>query len=394
MTSNLAGNLQLLAQFQVDTTHLLQGFTNNPVYAQPLYVSGLPSIGNPPATHNVVFVTTLNGEVYAFDADNTATPTKLWYRDETNTVSMQGLKHNCDVPSFPGQSLSGPLPYLDFAGVVSTPVVELDPTTGNPYAIYVANLCQKTSDNSEHWWLNALNLQTGATLGTVEIAYTSAQVAANPYGPQQPFFPRNQLQRPSLLLVHGTTSAGVAARTVVAAFGTMTNEMTKQYQGWIFPYDTTTPSSPVPQGNTSPYITQCYFPSETAAGGTPPCSCKDGTDAPPTGCATGNEPPPNADLKNPCGQGGRRVDVGPRTRRKHQPPAFLRGGQRRFSVLSQLRAPLRRPAAPRRQLSEIHQLRRGCNPDQPAERLEHYVRNCSVLAHRLLCSLRYPFRSE
>ena len=37
-------------------------------YSQPLYVQGLvmPNLG----THNVVFVTTMNDSVYAFDADN------------------------------------------------------------------------------------------------------------------------------------------------------------------------------------------------------------------------------------------------------------------------------------------------------------------------------------
>jgi hypothetical protein len=99
-TSNLGSFGAHKAQFPVDTSGVPTG-TFNPIYSQPLYVSNL-TIGG--TAHDVLFVVALNGEVYAYDADNITTPTKLWYRDETNTASgMKGLKHNCD-------SLSGSAP--------------------------------------------------------------------------------------------------------------------------------------------------------------------------------------------------------------------------------------------------------------------------------------------
>jgi hypothetical protein len=291
-------SLTLLAQFPVDATHLLPTFSINPVYAQPLYVPGLSIDGG---THNVVFVATLNGEVYAFDADNTAAPMKLWYRDETNMhmnslgqLDMQGLKHNCDGSLGPGSSVNkaAATTYLAFAGVISTPVIDAAPESPNPAAIYIVNLCQDASSN-QHWYINALNLTTGATLTSppLEFVYNATDVAMNPYGPQQVFIPGSQLQRTGLLLTYSTTGS----RSVIAGFGTSVNEQATQYQGWVFSFDATNPSNVVNQEHASPYITQCEFPPETPTGSTPTCS-------------TNPMPPPtyipDAQLPNPCGQGG------------------------------------------------------------------------------------------
>jgi hypothetical protein len=203
-----------LGSFLVDTSGLPSAtppFTQNPTYAQPLYVPGL-SIGG--GTHNVVFIVTLNGEVYAYDADNISTPTKYWYRDETNVTGMKGLKHNCDGTSGPGSSVpkngsgSKQVGYLDFAGVISTPVIDAAPVSPNPLALYVVNLCQDAVTSNQHWYVDALNLTTGATLTSppLEITYNAMDVSNNPYGPQQPFFADSQLQRPGLLLTYSTTT--------------------------------------------------------------------------------------------------------------------------------------------------------------------------------------------
>lgn len=127
------------------------------------------------------------------------------------------------------------------------------------------NLCQN-ANGLQRWYLNALNLTTGATLTTPppEIAYTvSAQ-----YGPHQNFSASSQLQRPGLLLTYSQTSY---ARSVIAGFGTSVAEKSTQYQGWMFAFDAKNPSSVVNQEFANPYITQCFF-NETATGSSPPCT--------------------------------------------------------------------------------------------------------------------------
>lgn len=274
------------AQFAVEAApYIPSGFTNNPIYAQPLYVSNI-TIGG--SVHNVVYIAALNGEVYAYDADNLTTPTKLWSRDESGATGMQGLKHNCDAGGT-GSSVTMPEPYLDFAGVISTPVIQISSTAGVT-AMYVVNLCQRPApDGSEHWYLTALSLFSGATLGSAEIAYSASQVSANPYGPQQAFFASHQLQRPSLLITSANVG-GTTYRSAVVGFGTSTDENTVAYQGWLFAYDTTNTANVVPQANSLPYITECYYPPDP--GHTPPCSTQP------------NPSQPSAQIPNPCGNGG------------------------------------------------------------------------------------------
>lgn len=228
------------AQFLVDASHLpahTPPFVNNPVYAQPLYVTNVTlSTG----TYNILYIAALDGEVYAYDADNTSSPTKLWYRDETNTATgMQGLKHDCDVSGHPGATVVSPIGLLQFAGVISTPVIEFNSASGS-VVLYVASLCERTSDNSSHWWLNALNIFTGANFASpVEIEYSAADVSANPYGPHQQFSASNQLERASLLRVNGAIGT-TGYKSVLAGFGTSVAEdgaNAKNYQGWMFAYD-------------------------------------------------------------------------------------------------------------------------------------------------------------
>ncbi len=294
-TSNLGTFGAHKAQFPVDTSGVPTG-TFNPVYSQPLYVSNL-TIGA--TAHDVLFVVSLNGEVYAYDADNITTPTKLWYRDETNTASgMKGLMHNCDSISGGGSSVINPLPFLTFSGVVSTPVIDYKNAI-----LYVANLCQQaTTPPTPLWWLNAINLTTGANYASpVNMSYGPTQVSANAYGPQQQFSPSAELQRPSLLLVSGTTcqTCSTTYQSVIAAFGTSTSETSSKYQGWAFGYDGN-PSDPRYltlkynqngggySANALPYITQCEYPPETTAGGTPTCTTPVSPDAQlPNGCGVG-----------------------------------------------------------------------------------------------------------
>ncbi len=295
-TSNLGTFSAHKAQFLVNTSGVPTGIYN-PVYSQPLYVSNLTIEGT---AYDVLFVVALNGEVYAYNADNLTAPiTPLWARDETQGAGMKGLMHNCDVGANGGSSVINPLPYLTFAGVVSTPVI--DYKNG---ILYVVNLCQQNVNPvTPLWWLNAINITTGANYASpVNISYGPTQISANPYGPQQQFSASPQLQRSSLLLVSGVTckTCSTVYQSVIATFGTSTSETSSKYQGWAFGYDANpsdltyltlnyNQNSGGYSANALPYITQCEYPPETGAGGTPACT---------------TPVQPDAQLPNGCGVGG------------------------------------------------------------------------------------------
>jgi hypothetical protein len=124
-------------------------------------------------------------------------------------------------------------------------------------------------------------------------------VAANPYGPQQVFIPGSQLQRTGLLLTYSTTSY---ARSVIAGFGTSVDEQTTQYQGWVFSFDVTNPSSVVNQEFALPYITQCYF-NQSSRATTSPCSVSAPCPSEPP-CYSNPGGYYDAQLPIPCRQGG------------------------------------------------------------------------------------------
>ncbi len=108
------------------------------VYAQPLYVSGLSIAGG---THDVVFVTTQNNSVYAFDADATS--------PQTAQTFWQDLALGPHV--FKGD-IEGVNPYI---GILSTPVI--DASTNTMYLVAEASPNNPTPFN-----LYALDITTGA----------------------------------------------------------------------------------------------------------------------------------------------------------------------------------------------------------------------------------------
>src|SRR4051812_10725263 len=92
----------LLYSYQVD----------GPVYAQPLYMSGITVNG---ARRNVVYVATMNDKVYAFDADSPSS-TPLWQRDFTNPPSVTAVAMKDVLPVNTGNIIGN-------IGVQGTPVI-------------------------------------------------------------------------------------------------------------------------------------------------------------------------------------------------------------------------------------------------------------------------------
>ena len=125
------------------------------VYAQPLYVPGLPVGGG---THDVVFVVTEKNSVYAFDA-STSGPA-LWHVNVGTALSCSDLNDCGDL--VPG------------AGITGTPVI--DPASRTMYLVALS----KDSTGSHHR-LHAIDLTSGADKlgGPVEIAPTASGTGAN-----------------------------------------------------------------------------------------------------------------------------------------------------------------------------------------------------------------------
>jgi hypothetical protein len=110
------------------------------IYGQPLYVPQLqiPNQG----TRDVVFVTTQNNSVYAFDADATSSnPTTLWHVNLGTPITVYDS--------------GGPWPSV---GILSTPVI--DSTTNTIYVV------AEVEGASPPFWLHALDITTGADKAT------------------------------------------------------------------------------------------------------------------------------------------------------------------------------------------------------------------------------------
>src|SRR5438046_1471532 len=95
------------------------------VYAQPLYVTGVPIRGT---LRNVLYVATMNDKLYAFDADS-ASPTPLWMTDFTSPPSVTAVPMT-DIVS-PSQNIYGNV------GIEGTPVIDraIDRATGTLYLV-------------------------------------------------------------------------------------------------------------------------------------------------------------------------------------------------------------------------------------------------------------------
>ena len=171
------------------------------IFAQALYVPAL-TIGG--ATHNVLYVATMQNNVYAFDADNgNATP--LWAANLGTPVPSQDICSTDPVEC----------PYTDVIpviGTLATPVI--DPVSGTIYL--VANT--KDTSGDYHYKLHALDLTTGAEKfgGPTEITASE-------------FTPFTELCRPGLLLVNGTVYMG---------FGSVGDFPT--WHGFVMGYDAST----------------------------------------------------------------------------------------------------------------------------------------------------------
>jgi len=174
------------------------------VDAQPLYLSQLAVGGTP---HNVVYVATEHGSVYAFDADSGA---QLWQVSLLASGETPSDTHGCGQVS----------PEI---GITSTPVI--DRAAGPNGTLYVVAM---SIDNSSkyHQRLHALDVTTGAELlnGPTEIAATFPNAAGT-----TTFEPGQYEERAALLLVNGTIYTSWTSHCDQAP-----------YSGWIIAFNQAT----------------------------------------------------------------------------------------------------------------------------------------------------------
>ena len=177
-------------------------------YAQPLYVPNLAIPGK--GTHNVIFVATENDSVFAFDADSN--PCERLWQASLIPAGSQAI-------AFPTLGLTG-TNIVPFVGITGTPVIDVNAST-----LYVVAATQTIALNPTYsHMVYALDLTTGSK---IQLAGVGVILTPNVL-----FESLLEDQRPALLLDNGT---------VYIAFGTYggqcAGEITCEYHGWLFGYD-------------------------------------------------------------------------------------------------------------------------------------------------------------
>jgi hypothetical protein len=178
------------------------------VEAQPLYVAGLNMLDQ--GTHNVAFVATEHGTVYAYDADQGGDP--FWQ------VSLLG-------PGETPADTQGCGQVTPEIGVTATPVIDL--TAGGHGTIYLVAM-SRDSIGTYHQRLHALDIVTGEEefSGPVEIAATFPGDGDGSTGGLLQFDPKMYKERAALILSNGVIYTSWASHCDF-----------EPYTGWVIGYD-------------------------------------------------------------------------------------------------------------------------------------------------------------
>ncbi len=156
---------------------LFKRVLDDQVYGQPLLATNVKIGGG---THDVVFVTTVNNSVYAFDANDSTAAVPIWHVNFGTPPNLYSANFGC-------LDMNGNI------GIVGTPVIDLEGKT-----LYVVALTQVGGGFEQR--LHALDIVTGADVANSPMVISAPE-----------FDPLMQSQRPALLLANGTVYVGYAS---------------------------------------------------------------------------------------------------------------------------------------------------------------------------------------
>jgi hypothetical protein len=156
---------------------LFRRIVDDQLYTQPLLATNVKIAGG---WHDVVYVTTVNNSVYAFDANDASASTPLWHVNFGTPAGVQDADFGCT-------DINGSM------GIIGTPVINAGKTT-----LYVVSLTKAGGEFVQR--LHALDTETGADL-------PNSPVVIHAPG----FDPLMQNQRPALFLSAGNVYIGYSS---------------------------------------------------------------------------------------------------------------------------------------------------------------------------------------
>ena len=171
---------------------LFRRVVDDQIYGQPLLVTNVPLRGG---THDLVYVTTVNNSVYAFDANDPYATKPFWHVNFGTPPAVYDGKYGCT-------DMNGNM------GIIGTPVIDAQERT-----LYVVAATRVGEAYLQR--LHALDLATGADRELSPVTITAPG-----------FAPLMQSQRPGLLLSRGKVYIGYASHCDK-----------KPYHGFLFSYD-------------------------------------------------------------------------------------------------------------------------------------------------------------
>jgi len=179
------------------------------VDAQPLYLANVAIGGQ---LHNVLYVATEHGSVYAFDADSGA---QIWKTSILGSGETTSDDHGCSQIT----------PEI---GITSTPVI--DRKQGPNGTIFTVGM-SKDGSGRYHQRLHALDVTTGAEISgsPTEIAATYPGTGDNSQNGNVVFDPSQYAERAALLLLNGNLYMGWTSHCDHGL-----------YTGWVMGYSEST----------------------------------------------------------------------------------------------------------------------------------------------------------